>query len=303
MVLEHSCSFLYFLSWQPALWIYCPHPSSGGKTNLRCDLAPTATLMNRVHLAAVTLSAGLSSSLCHFTHNKKHGSSHLGGIGPRAERRDSTFFWSEHAPLLVTEMGVRGGEKKNIWFHTCAKCKYVLLRYTQADPSATAADIHPLGRREWNPLCSGRWQHQHDWKWIIKPIRPPEFEGNKREERAASRCAAGATVWTCFQVGEDVAASADWAPPAHPFCVLSRQDPGPLLWPAPPWYLQTCRQTQRRMSRKTAWWCRRTPIRRWPRRVAGRSSPGRKTRHLENTVKDNGMAVFKASVRNVVMKA
>lgn len=96
-----------------------------------------------------------------------------------------------------------------------------------------------------------------------------------------------ATAWTCFQVGVDVVVSANRALPAHPSCVLSQQVPGSLLSPAPPLYLLTCRKTRRQKSHKKAWWWCRTPIRRWPRRVAGRSSPDRKKHHLKHTVKEN----------------
>lgn len=117
---EQSYNFLYFLSWQPALWIYCPHPSSGGKTSLRCDLTPTATLMNRVHLAAVTLSAGPSSSLCYFMHNKRHGSSHLGEIGPRALTEKGWKGGTVQSFDLNSSVGHRdgGGAKRKIFGFT-----------------------------------------------------------------------------------------------------------------------------------------------------------------------------------------
>lgn len=105
--------------------------------------------------------------------------------------------------------GHRVGEK--IWFHTCATCKMQTCPFEipssgvstiQAELSSMAADLHPWGRRSWNPLCSERWLHRPGsfqsfrqmwlWtKWIIKLIRQPEFERNKQAECVASRCASG----------------------------------------------------------------------------------------------------------------
>lgn len=121
-------------------------------------------------------------------------------------------------------------------------------------------------------------------------------QGKNRRVRGYS--GAESTVWTCSQVGEgesasaSVSVSASWAATERPLCVLSRPAPALLPWPARPWCPRTCRQTQRRRSRKTAWWCHRTPTRRWPRRAAGRSSPDRRRRRLVGeTVKENSVAV------------